>query len=136
MGLIYTDLTLGNARRDDLAPISVRARVDSGALHLCLPAHVATQLGLEEMDRREVTTADGKSLTVPYVGPVTVRFENRRCLVGALVMGDEALLGAIPMEDMDILVDPPRQRVMVNPKSPNIPMSVAKALPQPVTRMR
>ena len=38
------------------------------------------------------------------MGPLVVRFENRACFTGALVFGDEVLLGAIPMEDMDILI--------------------------------
>ena len=63
---------------------------------------------------------------MPYVGPVEVQFNNRRCYVGALVLGDEVLLGAVPMEDMDLVVSPSRQTVVVNPESPNIPSSVVK----------
>ena len=59
---------------------------------------------------------------------VEVRFGNRRCFVGAMVMGDEALLGAIPMEDMDLVVRPMTREVMVNPSSPNIPSSLAKGV--------
>jgi hypothetical protein len=61
---------------------------------------------------------------VPYVGPVKVSFENRICFVGALVLGDEVLLGAVPMEDMDLLLSPSRQSIVVNPSSPNIPIKV------------
>jgi hypothetical protein len=43
-----------------------------------------------------------------------------------LVLGNEVLLGAVPMEDMDILLSPARQAVIVNPESPNIAMSIAK----------
>jgi len=41
-------------------------------------------------------------------------------------MGDEVLLGAIPMEDMDLIVRPLTRDVAVNPASPNMPSSVAK----------
>jgi hypothetical protein len=41
-------------------------------------------------------------------------------------MGDEPLLGAIPMEDMDLVLIPSRHSVDVNPASPNIPQSMAK----------
>ena len=125
MGLVFADIELSNARQDDLLPMTVNALVDSGAVQLCIPRHVALQLRLPELDRREVTTADGKTAIVPYVGPIKVRFANRQCLVGALVMGDQPLLGAIPMEDMDVVIDPARRSIMVNPKSPNIPMSLA-----------
>ena len=56
----------------------------------------------------------------------SIKFENRGCLTGALVLGDEVLLGAVPMEDMDLVVSPAKQILMVNPESPNIAMSIAK----------
>ncbi len=74
-----------------------------------------------------MTLADGGRRLVPYVGPIEVRFEKRRCFVGAMVMGDETLLGAIPMEDMDLVIEPSRRTVTVNPTSPNIPLSFAKS---------
>jgi len=55
-----------------------------------------------------------------------VRFHNRRCFTGAMVMGDEVLLGAIPMEDMDLVLKPQLQSLDVNPDSPNIAVSLAK----------
>jgi hypothetical protein len=78
-----------------------------------------------------VVLADGHRRTVPYVGPVEVRFRNRRCFTGAMVHGNEVLLGAIPMEDMDLVLRSQLQSVDVNPESPNIPLSVAKVLHQP-----
>jgi len=63
---------------------------------------------------------------VPYVGPIEVRFKNRIGFVGALVMGDETLLGAIPMEDMDLVILPKTKKLDVNPASPNIATSVVK----------
>ena len=51
------------------------------------------------MDHKEVTLADGSKTLVPYVGPVRVAFANRTGFVGALVLGEEVLMGAIPMED-------------------------------------
>jgi len=125
MGMILTDIELANAREDDLQPMTVSALVDSGALHLCIPQHVATQLQLPVLDRREVTVANGQSQTGDYVGPVRIRFANRQCLVGALVLGNQALLGAIPMEDMDLVISPSRLSVTVNPNNPSIAASLA-----------
>lgn len=130
MGLVFADIELTNARDDALAPLTVNALVDSGAVHMCIPQHVATQLALPVQDRRGVTLADGREEMVDYVGPVRVRFANRQCLVGALVLGDQPLLGAIPMEDMDLVVHPSRQSLTVNPANPNIPMSVAMGVRQ------
>jgi hypothetical protein len=63
---------------------------------------------------------------VPYVGPIEIRFKNRTGFAGALVMGDQTLLGAIPMEDMDLVILPKDKALDVNPSSPNIATSVAK----------
>ena len=93
---------------------------------ICIPEHYAVQLQLDEIEKREVTTADEKSHVVPYVGPVQIKFENRTCLTGALVIGDSVLMGAVPMEDMDLVLSPSAQAVTVNPKSPNIPSVVVK----------
>lgn len=90
---------------------------------LCIPEHVALQLDLQTEALREVTVADGRSMRVPYVGPLKLAFENRLCFVGALVMGDEVLLGAVPMEDMDLVLSPSRQTIIVNPESPNMPLA-------------
>lgn len=108
--------------------MEVSALVDTGAMTLCLPQHVALQLRLDELEKREVTTAVGRRQEVPYVGPVQTTFGNRGSYCGAMVMGDEVLLGAIPMEDMDLVINPARQTVTVNPDSPNIPMAIAKGL--------
>ena len=126
MGLVYADVSLMNPRDATLNPIFVQALVDTGAITLCIPEHIAIQLKLDELEKREVTTADGKRILVPYVGPVRIRFENRNCFTGALVLGDSVLIGAVPLEDMDLVVNPRLQQVTVNPQSPNIPSAVVK----------
>ncbi|MDP4027431.1 MAG: clan AA aspartic protease [Gallionella sp.] len=126
MGHIFASIELSNPRKPELRPMSIRALADTGALMLCLPEHIALQLDLQTESLREVTVADGRSMNVPYVGPVKVSFENRICFVGALVLGDEALLGAVQMEDMDLLLSPSRQSIVVNPSSPNIPHARVK----------
>jgi clan AA aspartic protease len=127
MGIAHAALRLSNPVRPALSALDCIAMADTGALHLCIPEHVALQLGLDlnGQDPREVTLADGSKRLIPYVGPIKVQFGNRQCFVGGLVMGDEVLLGAIPMEDMDLVVRP-MTRVIANPESPNIPSAVAK----------
>jgi clan AA aspartic protease len=95
---------------------------------LCIPEHIALQLKLETESLREISVADGRKKQVPYVGPIRVRFENRFCFVGALVLGDEVLLGVVPMEDMDLVISLSRREVTVDPVSPNIPHSRVKLL--------
>jgi len=80
-----------------------------------------------DLGRSEVVLACGHRRTVPYVVPIEVCFANRRCFSGAMVLGDEVLLGAIPMEDMDLLLKPQLQSIDVNPASPNISLSQARS---------
>lgn len=129
MGLVYSNITLANPVKADLKPLDVRCLADSGSTYLCIPAHVATQLGFDyavSLQTREATLADGSVRKLPYVGPIKVGFDNRICYVGALVLGDEVLLGAVPMEDMDLVIQPKLLLLTVNPESPNIARGHAK----------
>ena len=111
MGTVHAEIELANPRDPKLKPMTVQALVDMGTMTICIPQHVAVQLQLEEIDKREVTMADERSHVVPYVGPIQIRFQNRTCFSGALVIGDSVLLGAIPMEDMDLVVVPSRRTI-------------------------
>ena len=126
MGLVTTKLQLSNPREPSLAPIEVAALADTGSVFLCIPEHVRLQLKLEVLEHREVKLADGSRATYPYVGPIVLRFKNRTGFVGALVIGDEILLGVIPMEEMDLVVNPRDRTVDVNPDSPNIATGICK----------
>ena len=126
MGLVNAKFVLKNPRMPELDAVKVDALVDTGSVHLCIPAHIQIQLELEEIDRKEVTLADGSQKLVPYVGPIELQFKNRIGFAGALVMGDQVLLGAIPMEDMDLVVIPKTRTIDINPNSPNIITSIAK----------
>lgn len=126
MGITYADIAVENPflkRRFD-----VRALVDSGSVFFTLPQHVALQLGfdLDEVSTREIVLADGSRRSVPMVGPLRVHFADRYCDLSALVMGDEALFGAVPMEMMDLVLHPATQTLTVNPESPFIPVALAK----------
>ena len=126
MGLDRARVTLSNPRLPKLAAIEVDALADTGAVHLCIPEHIAVQLELEEYHRREVVLADGRRQIVPYVGPLAISLANRKGLAGAMVLGNQVLLGAIPMEDMDLVIIPLTRTLDVNPASPNVATSIAK----------
>jgi hypothetical protein len=119
MGIVYADLRLGNDARPELEEINVTALVETGA-------HVALQLRLSQKQPREVQTADGTSHLVPYTMSVPSSLSTGAGMRdGALVFGNQVLLGAIPMEDMELIIERSRQQV-VNPASPNIPLLLAK----------
>ena len=126
MGLVNAKVLLANPKKPELKPVETEALADSGAVHLCITEHIRIQLQLDEIDKKEVTLADGSQKLVPYVGPIELRFKNRVGFAGALVMGDQTLLGAIPMEDMDLVIIPKTRTLDVNPGSPNIATSIAK----------
>lgn len=133
MGLVYANIEL--IRGDDLAlvresylleaqirRVTVSAMVDSGATMLTIPDFIKKQLDLRSVGHLEAELADGSSIPLEVVGPIEVRFQNRRTSVEALVVPNRTtvLLGAIPMEGMDVLIDPKRERLMVNPESPDV----------------
>jgi clan AA aspartic protease len=131
MGLVYADITLINgedlilAKRhiigeDEIKQMNVSMLVDSGAYNLCINETIKEQLSLEVKETRKAQLANGSVEEYEVVGPVEVKFKNRRCSVDAFVLkGDtEPLLGAIPMEDMDVLIHPRRQELVVNPEHP------------------
>ena len=126
MGLINVQMSLANPKRPDVQPVQADALVDTGSIYLVIPEHVQLQLQLEKQGTKEVTLADGSRRLIPYVGPIETRFKNRVAYVGAVVMGDEVLLGAIPMEDMDLVLLPQKRLADVNPQSPNVASAKAK----------
>jgi clan AA aspartic protease len=126
MGISSAKIFLDNPLLPALRPMEVEAIADTRAVFLCIPEHVDNQLQLEESSRKEVTVADGRRQFCPYVGPIHIQFENRECYVGAVVLGDQVLLGAVPMEDMDLVVIPSERRIVVNPLNPNFGAGIVK----------
>lgn len=131
MGLIYADIELVNA--DDLAlakknvigeeeikRISTKMLVDTGAYNLCINETIQQQLDLPFVEKRKGVSANGHIEEYDVVGPVQVLFKNRKTVCYALVLhGDnEPLLGSIPLEDMDVLIHPLREELIVNPDHP------------------
>ena len=126
MGLTTAKVELRNPRRPDLAPVTVEALADTGADHLSIPEDVQRLLALEQADTKTITLADGTARAVPYVGPLQLRLGNRTGFAGALVMGDQPLLGAIALQDMDLVVIPKTRQVVVNPSSPDMATGSAR----------
>jgi clan AA aspartic protease len=133
MGLVYAEIELisvddlvlhrrGFLSEDKIKRMSVDALVDTGAYMLVINEHVRQQLDLPLIEEQVFRLADDSERRGDVVGPVEVRFENRSTTVRAVVLPGtaEVLLGSIPLEDMDVVVDPKQQRLIVNPDSPYI----------------
>jgi len=133
MGLIYAEIELinaidlGNARfnrigEEEIRRTRVNMLVDSGSVYMCINENVQQQLQLSVIEKRTGQLADGRIVEYDVVGPIEVRFKNRRCVVDAmLIPGNyELLLGAIPLEDMDVVIDIYRRELIVNPEHPDM----------------
>ena len=131
MGLVYADIELINANdialanshvigQDEIKSMHVNMLVDSGAFMMAINESIQAQLQLPFKQKRKAQLADGSIAEYDVVGPIEVRFKNRQATCNAFVLkGDaEPLLGAIPMEEMDVLVHPTRQELLVNPEHP------------------
>jgi len=113
MGLVYADIELINGddlalvRRklmgeDEVKRIHVNMLVDTASVYMCINENIQEQLQLPVLEKRKGQLANGHIVEYDVVGPVEVRFKNRRCSVNAMVLPgeNEPLLGAIPLEDM------------------------------------
>ncbi len=131
MGLTYAEVELINSNdialakrfvigEEEIKHFHVNILVDTGAYNLCINESIQAQLELPFIEKRKGQLADGSIAEYDMVGPVVLKFKNRQTVCNALVLqGDnEPLLGAIPLEDMDVLIHPLKQELIVNPDHP------------------
>ena len=132
MGLVYADITLINADdvamakrhfigEEEIRKTTVTMMADSGAYDMAINENVQELMGFSFVEKRRAILADGTIGEFDVVGPVMVKFENRTAICSAFVLpgNAELLLGAIPMEEMDVLIHPRRQELVVNPEHPD-----------------
>jgi clan AA aspartic protease len=132
MGLTYANIQLLNAHdeerfergqigEDEIRQITVHAMVDTGSIMLCINESIKQALNLRVRKKRRSQLANGQILELDVVGPLIVRYLDRECSTNALILPDdqEPLLGAIPMEEMDLYVHPSRNELLpVHPEGP------------------
>ena len=131
MGLTYADIELINAEDlglarkyiisdEEVKKLQLNILVDTGSYNLCINETIQSQLDLPFLEKRKGQLDDGSIHEYDLVGPIVLKFKNRQTVCNALVLsGDnEPLLGAIPLEDMDVLIHPLRQELIVNPDHP------------------
>ena len=122
MGIVHAEITLKNAydavnaqrgiiKDSEIRETTVMALVDTGAGTLVINEEMRIQLGLEVQGLRRATFANEAKEMCKVTEPVEIRWKERFTTVHALVVPDssEVLLGALPLEDMDLIVDPARQ---------------------------
>lgn len=131
MGLIYADIELinggdmemvrrGYMDKDEIKRMHINILVDTGSYMLAINENIQEQLQFPVVEKRKAQLANGHIVECDVVSHVELKFKNRRTMCNAMVLpGDaEPLLGAIPLEDMDVLIHPLRQELIVNPDHP------------------
>jgi predicted aspartyl protease len=116
------DLVRAKDRRIDpsqVRRVTVRGVVDSGATRLVIPAAIAEKLGLEISGTVKVRYADGRTAERPVARLIHLAYAGRAGTFTAVVEPDResALIGAIVMEDLDLIVDCTTQRLI--PRDPD-----------------
>ena len=123
MGIVRTEITLKNAldvgnaqqgiiKEPEIRQTVVQAVVDTGALNLVINEELRRQLGLRVVETSGATLADNTRKTVKIAGPIEVHWKNRFMTCNPWVVDSgNVLLGAIPLEHMDLMVDPRSQTV-------------------------
>ena len=116
----------GYLKPDQIRRMPVNVMVDSGAVMLAINETIKNQLGLEVTEIQSFSLADGQIVQLEVVSGLEVRFKNRWCVTNAIVLkGDtEPLLGAVPMELMDLVISRFDQTLEVNPKHPIKPQHI------------
>jgi clan AA aspartic protease len=95
--------------------------VDTGAIRMAINEEIKEKLGLKRGQMMNVAMADGTIKPIEIIGGIKVRFGDRTCYTDAFVpQGDtEPLLGAIPLEGMDLVVIPSENKLEYNPNHPD-----------------
>ncbi|GHV31751.1 hypothetical protein AGMMS4952_20970 [Spirochaetia bacterium] len=118
MGTVYEDITLKNVgdvsavargyiKEPEIRETTIQVVVDTGAPTLIINEEVQKQLGLMTTSLCQVNVADGGERICKITEPVEVHWKNRSmtCQPWVLPGAPRVLLGAIPLEDMDLIVD-------------------------------
>lgn len=135
MGLVYADVELinladetlfedGYLPKEKVRSLPIRIMADSGAIRLTINESIRSQLGLRTRAAMDVLLADGTKRKLDVAGPIRIKFKERDCITDAFVLpnNEEPLLGAVPLELMDLIIIPSAQKLDYNPIHPDGPL--------------
>jgi len=111
------EVSLGSRAADAVRRVDVPdALVDTGASTLSLPRRFIAQLGLKPLRARQARTSAGPVALQVY-GTVRLTVQGRDCTCDVVEIPDDCptLIGQIPLELLDFVVDPAGQRLFGNP---------------------
>ena len=116
----------GHLPADEVRSAELAGWIDTGAAHLVLPEVVGRSLGLEPHGKMRVRFADGRSVLRDRVKNVHVTLAGRTGIFSAVLLPErvDPLIGAIVLEELDLLVDPLLNAVV--PRDPETVTSVVE----------
>ena len=118
MGEVFAEITVkngsdlvlaqkGHIDDQDVRSVTIKALVDTGAVTLVINEDVCQQLGLSIEEERSASLAGGGKIDCKITEPVRIYWKDRNATCQAVVLPEgETLLGVIPLEFMDLIVDP------------------------------
>ena len=124
MGLVKAEITLKNIRdkmkaeegyikEPEVRQTTIQAVVDTGAMTLVINEELRQQLGLGVVGATQARLSDNTQKTVKIAEPVEVCWKNRSMTCQPwVVSAGRILLGLIPLENMDLMVDPNSQTLI------------------------
>ena len=133
MGQVKTQVILRNAREvvmarlgyvpaDQVHTYTTEAFIDTGATRLTIPSFVADQLGIIRLGHTDAEYADGRVEEVETTEGIQIEMLGRTAIRDAMVLGKQVLIGVTVLEELDLLVDGKRQRVIPPPDHPDQPV--------------
>lgn len=125
MGLVHAEIELINgydfasARKhligeEEIRKITVKALVNSGSFYTAINENIQEYLQLPIVRKERQVLADGTVLEMDLIGPLQIKFQNREMMIEAVLLpgNSEVLLGVLPMEALDLIIDPKRQELV------------------------
>lgn len=129
MGAVHAEIELINAgdlefarrnyiSQDEVRRITVTALADSGSFTLAINENIQEYLQIPVIDKKTVQLANGERVSYDVVSPVELRYKNKKIPSSAIVLpgNSEVLLGLVPLEAMELLIDPVQQELVAQPE--------------------
>jgi clan AA aspartic protease len=124
MGNVFAEITVKNAgditlahaghiTENNVRTVTLTAIVDTGATTLVINEDIFNKLGLSVVETRSINVAGGAKMECKVTDPVCIKWKDRQAMVSAMVLPEgKPLLGVIPLEFMDLIVDPVRRELV------------------------
>ncbi|MDR2701936.1 MAG: retroviral-like aspartic protease family protein [Spirochaetaceae bacterium] len=125
MGTVYAELTLRNSeditlvnqgflKPENIRTVTVTAIVDTGSYSLIIDDQTMQKLGLEKTGEKRIRIANGERIVCPVTTPVEINWKDRQSVMRVISVPGlpQTLLGLLPLEEMDLIVNPNKHELV------------------------